>query len=220
MILARPAAIVFDFDLTLVDSSQGFVVCHTYAALRHGLTPPTLPAILRTIGTPLPVVFRRLYGDDHASLSEAYLKDYQAKADDVMSDLTVYIDGAKDALTKLAAAGVPLGIVSQKLRYRVDDVLRRGGVIDKFAVVLGGDDVAALKPDPAGLLAAVDKLGVHPGDAIYVGDTTIDAETAERAGTAFVGVLTGVTSADDFAPYEPAACLESVKLLPGLLGIA
>lgn len=220
MSLPRPAAIVFDFDLTLVDSSQGFVACHTYAALQHGLTPPSLPAILRTIGTPLPIVFHRLYGEEKLGLRDAYLADYQSQADEVMTDLTVYVDGAKEALARLAGAGVPLGIVSQKLRYRVEDVLRSGNMLQAFGVVLGGDDVRALKPDPAGLLAALDKLGVQPREALYVGDTTIDAETAERAGTSFVGVLTGVTSAEDFAPYEPLATLESVHSLPDLLQIA
>jgi phosphoglycolate phosphatase len=216
----RPQAIVFDFDLTLVNSLDGFVESHVAAAHAVGFEPPPRAAIARTIGTPLPDVFRLLYGDGSVALLDTWLEAYQARADEVMTGLTVWLDGAEAAVRQLHDAGFALGIVSQKLRYRVDDVLDGAGLRDCFAVVLGGDDVAALKPDPRGLLTAIERLEAAPRSRLYVGDTAIDAETAFRAGVPFIAVLTGYAAADEFDAFYPVARLESVASLPGYLDMA
>jgi phosphoglycolate phosphatase len=210
-------AIVFDFDLTLCDSSQGFIACHCFAAERFGLTPPSPEAIAASIGTPLDLVFPRFYGAEHAGLAEAYIRAYQEHADEVMTGLTVMLDGAAEAVRSLRAAGYDLGIVSQKLRYRVEDVLRCESLLDCFGVVLGGDDIPAFKPDPRGIQTAIQRLGATAAGAIYVGDTLIDAEAAHRAGVRFIAVLTGVTSTEQFVPLQPGAILASVAELPNYL---
>jgi phosphoglycolate phosphatase len=214
-----PDAIVFDFDLTLADSRQGFIVCHEYAAVRTGLKPPDPDAVGRTIGTPLPLAFRQLYGLHDEEVAQKYIRLYQERADEVMTGLTVMLDGAAPAIRMLSGAGIKLAIVSQKLRYRVKDVLRREGLLESFALILGGEDVPAFKPDPRGILLALERLGSNPAETPYVGDTVIDAEAAARAGAPFIAVLTGYARAADFATYSPLAVLVSVRELPAHLGV-
>jgi phosphoglycolate phosphatase len=212
------AAIVFDFDLTLADSRRGFDECHRHAAQSLGLPVPTAEAAGRTIGTPLPLAFIDLYGAAEADKAEPYVKAYQARADAVMTQLTGMLPGAADALETLSEAGLRLGIVSQKLRYRVEDVLRREGLLECFDVILGGEDVPAFKPDPRGLLMAIERLNATPLEALYVGDTTIDAEAANNAGVGFVGLLSGYALREDFDAYKPLAVLREVGELPEYLG--
>jgi phosphoglycolate phosphatase len=212
-------AVVFDFDLTLADSSPAFDACHRYAAAQLNIAPPTLDAIRRSIGTPLPIAVPHLYGTAIEGRVDTYIDIYQAYADEVMGGLTVMLPGAAETLNKLNAASLPLAIVSQKLRYRVEEVLAREGLLDCFAVVLGAEDVPAFKPDPSGLLIALERLSVAREDAIYVGDTTIDADAAANAGLRFVGVLTGSTSRNDFASHPSIALLNSAAELPELLGL-
>lgn len=219
MSLGDIQAIVFDFDLTLADSSRGFIECHNFAAARCELTPPSDNAIAASIGTPLELVFPRFYGQDKMTLAEAYVRAYQERADEVMTGLTVMLAGASEAVRKLGDKGYRLGIVSQKLRYRVEDVLRRESLLECFGVVLGGDDIPAFKPDPRGLLMAVERLDATTSSAVYVGDTTIDAEAARRAGLPFVAVLSGATAAEDFVSHAPLATLASVAELPSFLGL-
>jgi phosphoglycolate phosphatase len=211
-------AIVFDFDLTLADSRPGFDACHRYAAEATGLPVPPPEATGRTIGTPLPLAFIDLYGADHAARAGEYIKLYQARADEVMTGLTTMLPGAAKALEALQDAGLRLAIVSQKLRYRVEDVLNREGLMPRFVTVLGGEDVPAFKPDPRGILMAVERLDAAPHEAIYVGDTTIDAEAARNAGIGFVGLLSGFAQREDFDDYRPLAVLRDVGELPGYLG--
>ena len=211
-------AIVFDFDLTLADSRPGFEACHRYAAERTGLPVPSRDDAGRTIGTPLPRAFIDLYGADAAGKAEEYIKLYQAQADEVMTDLTTMLPGAANALEALQDAGLRLAIVSQKLRYRVEAVLRREGLLERFVTVLGGEDVPAFKPDPRGIHMAIERLEATQTEAIYVGDTTIDAEAANNAGLGFVGLLSGYAQRSDFDPYKPLAVLSDVGELPEYLG--
>jgi phosphoglycolate phosphatase len=212
-------AVIFDFDLTLADSSPAFDACHRHAAAQFGLEPPTLDAIRRSIGTPLPIAVPRLYGPAIEGRVEAYIDIYQAHADEVMSGLTIMLPGAAETLHQLNQASLRLAIVSQKLRYRVEEVLQREALLECFAAVLGAEDVPAFKPDPSGLLLALERLGVGKDDAIYVGDTTIDADAAANAGLRFVGVLTGSTSREDFISHASVALLDSVIELPALLSL-
>ena len=217
MTALRPNAIVFDFDLTLVNSVDGFVESHAVAARAFGFNPPSRDTVGRTIGTPLPDVFRYLYGRENEALLDPWLRAYQARADEVMTGLTVFIDGAQEAIQRLHTTGVPLGIVSQKLRYRVEDVLNRATMRECFAVIIGGDDVPALKPDPRGLLAALERLDASADRSFYVGDTVIDADTAFRANVPFIAVLTGYATPEEFDAFKPVARLDSVAALPDYL---
>jgi phosphoglycolate phosphatase len=217
--MTAPRAVIFDFDLTLADSTPGFDACHRFAAESLGLTPPTLDSVRRSIGTPLDLVVPRFFPALPDAQVAEYIAAYQACADDVMTPLTVMLPGAVDTLRHLRQARLPLAIVSQKLRFRVEDVLQREQIRDCFDLVLGGEDVPAFKPDPSGLLLALQRLAPDATDAIYVGDTTIDAEAAANAGLRFVAVLSGPTTRDDFAPYETLAILDSVAQLPALLGL-
>jgi phosphoglycolate phosphatase len=218
-LLTTPRAVIFDFDLTLADSSPGFDACHRHAAKRLNLTPPGLDAVRRTIGTPLPLAVPMLYGAAIDGHLDEYIEVYQAHADEVMGPLTVMLPGAAETLRRLTEASIRLAIVSQKLRYRVEEVLQREGLLDCFAAVLGAEDVPAFKPDPSGLLLALDRLGVPASDALYAGDTTIDAEAAANANLRFVAVLGGPTTREDFASHATAAILDSVAGLPALIGV-
>jgi phosphoglycolate phosphatase len=212
----RPRAIVFDFDLTLVDSRRAFIVCHEFVSTQLGLPKVDSEVAARSIGTALPVVFRGLF-PDHEDLLEPYLALWQDHADKVMTGLTVALPGSAAVVHSLHAAGFRLGIVSQKRRYRVEEVLARESMLDAFTVVLGGDDVPAFKPDPSGILLALERLQTPAVEALYVGDTAIDAEAASRAGVPFVGVLTGYASRAEFAAWPSLAILESAADLPAVL---
>jgi phosphoglycolate phosphatase len=208
---------MFDFDLTLADSTAGFDASHRFAAERLGLPLPDHEFVRRTIGTPLPLAVPMLYGAAVNGRLDEYIGLYQARADEVMTGLTVMLPGASEAVRRLRQAGLPLAIVSQKLRYRVEDVLRREALLDYFAVVLGGEDVPAFKPDPSGLLLALERLDVPALDALYVGDTTIDAKPPPTPACASPcsPALRQATTAPTPLPLDVAICrpLASVSLL-------
>ncbi len=212
--LAGVRAIVFDFDYTLVDATPGFVECHNAAARRLGLRIPELESIRRSIGLGLDGAVRFLHPALAPTDVQRYVEIYQSRADEVMVEQTSVIPGVSEALVVLNERGIRMAVVSHKLRRRVEDTLERRDLMELFDVVVGPEDVTRLKPDPEGTMAALAKLGASTADALYVGDTTIDGETARNAGVRFVGVVSGATTAGELASGRPALILSSVADLP------
>lgn len=100
-------------------------------------------------------------------------------------------------------SGLKVGIVSTKFRYRIEAILQREGLLDCFDVIIGGEDVTLTKPDPQGLLMAMESMQMNKQNIIYAGDSVVDAETARRAVVSFVALLSGTTSEEEFLKYQP-----------------
>lgn len=94
--------------------------------------------------------------------------------------------GLAEVLDELRRSGVRLGALSD---YPAAGKLAALGIADYFDIVLTAQDprVHAFKPDPKGLLVALDELGVAPADALYVGDRDeVDGAAARAAGMRYV----------------------------------
>lgn len=212
-------AVLFDFDYTLVDSSRAVAECID-CALRGMSLPAVSPEQAhRTIGLSLPDTLARLAGEGERARAEEFVRLFRARADQVMNDLTVLLPSVPATLSALQRAGLQLGIVSSKYRYRIEEFLAREGLAGLVATIVGGEDVSQPKPDPEGLLLAAARLGVRPAVCLYVGDTIIDAQAAQRAGMSFAAALSGVTRRSEFAGYPVRAFLPDLAALPVLLGL-
>lgn len=86
---------------------------------------------------------------------------------------------------ELAGLEVPAAVCSLNSEAACRTALEVHDLARHADVVVGRDTVAARKPDPAPLLAALEPLGVPPGRALFVGDSERDAEAADRAGLDF-----------------------------------
>src|SRR5689334_8644354 len=113
--MTKLQAVIFDFDFTLVDASQAFLICHRTAAADCGLASPADETVLRSIGTGFPAAFDFIYGDQPAAVRERYIGLYQAKADAVMAGMTRALPDAKPALARLRQQGLAMAVVSNKL---------------------------------------------------------------------------------------------------------
>ena len=212
-------SVIFDFDYTLADSSDGVIDCVNYALRRLQLPTAGDDAIRHTIGMSLPRTLTTLAGDEHAERGDEFMRLFIERADVVLHDMITLYEYVPSTVDLLRSSGLTLGIVSSKYRRRIEQVLRRDGMEGKFAFIVGGEDVEVLKPDPTGLLRTVDALGTLKEHCLYVGDSVTDAETARQGGVPFAAVLSGVTKREAFTEYEPAMVLESAGELPAALGI-
>jgi phosphoglycolate phosphatase len=212
----RFQTVVFDFDYTLADSSQGVIACIDFALAKLGLLAVSEEAARQTIGLSLAEGFRELVGSQHIAQADEFARLFVKRADMVMADLTVLLDPVAATVAALQVLGLPLGIVSTKFRYRIEAILEREGLRDAFDVIVGGEDVAEHKPDPTGLLMAIERLGGVPKSTLYVGDSVTDAETARRAHVPFIAVLSGVTPREAFLDYPTYGVWESLSELAGI----
>lgn len=200
--------VLFDFDFTLADSSDPLCACVRHALATVGRPAPSDYEILRTAGLSLPEMFRRLApGCDQSLLTTLFME----KADEIMVDGTKMYKEVPAALDGFKAAGVMTGVVSTKLRRRIERILDKHGLLRAFDVIVGAEDVVRHKPAPDALLRAMSLLRVEPREVLYAGDSLVDAEASRRAGVSFCAVLHGMTSREEFTPYNPVSIVSDVR---------
>lgn len=192
---------LFDFDYTLADSSRGIVTCFRSVLERHGYTGITDDMIKRTIGKTLEESFSILTGITDADQLESFRQEYSKEADIYMNANTILFPDTLPTLTHLKKQGIRIGIISTKYRFRILSFLRNHMPDDWFDIIIGGEDVTHHKPDPEGLLLAIDRLKACPEEVLYIGDSTVDAGIAAAAGVSFTGVTSGMTTAQEFQAY-------------------
>ncbi|NPV81739.1 MAG: HAD-IA family hydrolase [Firmicutes bacterium] len=213
-------AIIYDFDLTLADSSRGVIECVNYALNCMGLPNAPADRVRETIGLSMSATFEYVTGQTpESALVTEFSEHFKIRADRVMADLTYLFPKVPDVVRLFYQKGIRQGIVSNKLRYRIEDITVRDRIRECFSAIIGAEDIIRHKPDPSGLRAAMEHLKCQPDATVYVGDHLVDAETAARAGVSFVGVLTGVTTPERFRRFPVRAIIESLTQLPEILGI-
>lgn len=204
---------LFDFDYTLADSSRGIVTCFSTVLARHGYSHVTAKEIKRTIGHTLEDSFTLLTGVEDAAKVALLKQEYVKEADLCMTHKTVLFPETRSVLTSLKAAGARLGIISTKYRYRIEELLALHFPRDFMDIIIGGEDVTHAKPSPEGLLLALSRLNVPKNETLYIGDSTIDARTAQAAGVDFAGITHGVTTAQELSEYPHRKIMRTLKEL-------
>ncbi|WP_294479964.1 HAD-IA family hydrolase [uncultured Bacteroides sp.] len=201
---------LFDFDYTLADSSRGIVKCFRIVLTRHQYVDVTDEAIKRTIGKTLEESFSILTGITEPEQLTAFRQEYRLEADLYMNANTQLFPDTLSTLKALKAQGARIGIISTKYRFRILSFLEEYLPEDFLDIVVGGEDVSAAKPSPEGVLFALKQLGSTPQETLYIGDSTVDAETARNAGVDFAGVLNGMTTADELRAYPHRMIMENL----------
>lgn len=212
-------AVCFDFDYTLADCTDSIV-----AGFQHGLTglgwpAPDREAVRRTIGFLLEDAYSMLTGDLDPERQARFRALFSEVAVERQRQETVLLPGGEELLRGLKERGVRIAIVSTKRGDTIEMILDRLGIADTVDLVVGSADVARHKPDPEGLLFALGQLGVEPGEALFCGDTVLDAGAAKNAGTRFAAVLGGTTQAEAFARFCPDHIAPDLWDLAQWLGI-
>lgn len=207
---------LFDFDYTLADSSRGIVTCFRNVLTHHGYMEVTDDEIKRTIGKTLQDSFSILTGVTDPEQLEVFRKEYVKEADVHMTVNTVLFLETKSVLIALKDAGARIGIISTKYRYRIKELLDQHFPSNFMDIIVGGEDVKAAKPSPEGLLFAIKQLHVTKAETLYIGDSTVDAETAQAAEVDFAGVTHGVTTAKELSKYPHCKIMSTLdELLDG-----
>jgi putative hydrolase of the HAD superfamily len=125
------------------------------------------------------------------------------------------VPATRDALDRLRAAGLRLGVVSNS-DGRVEEALEAAGLRDRFDVVLDSALVGVEKPDPAIFRAALAALGVAPAEALYVGDLyEVDVVGARAAGMQAALLATGEAPGADCRRFESLVALADDLLTGG-----
>lgn len=210
-------AVIFDLDGTLIDSAAD-IAANANAVLEEvGLARLPPAQIASYVGRGVPHLIQRVLLASDQAMDGPLFTPMVARFNqryETAFDHTVAYSGVVRALEALAEMGCALGICTNKTLAPTHAVLRHLDLARFFPVVYGGDSLASRKPDAAPLLATAADLG--RAQAIFVGDSEVDAETAVNAKLPFLIYTEGYRKTPVHElPHD--AAFNDFKQLPGLV---
>jgi phosphoglycolate phosphatase len=201
-------AFLFDFDGTLADSYDAIAASVNHVRSRYGLPPLPVAEVKCHVGRgPDYLLEHTVPGGNPARDVLAY----RAHHPSVMHSMTRLLPGAADLLVTLHRLGKRIGLCSNKPQRFSRDLLAHLGLADYFDVILGPEDVGRPKPAPDMLLRALRVLDVSATDVLYVGDMTVDIQTARAACVTVWVVPTGSEERTVLEEARPDRLLASLR---------
>lgn len=173
-------AVIFDMDGTLLDSSA--TVPAAYAAAIHDISGRecTHEEIIGAYGAgPAAALIGRFTGRPGTEADvECWLGHLEAR----LSETVVY-EGILDAVEALRSAGFHLAVFTGATRRAAELQLAHAGIAEHIQVVVGSDEIGAVKPAPDGIRLVCRRLAIDASVAAYVGDALNDLRCARAAGS-------------------------------------
>ncbi|MBQ7989239.1 MAG: HAD hydrolase-like protein [Bacteroidaceae bacterium] len=199
---------IFDLDGTLLDTLRDLATSVNYALRTHGMKEHSLDDIRRFVGNGVRLLMERavpegaanpLFDDAFATFRQHYMLH--------ALDTTCPYEGIPETLASLRAHGCRIAVVSNKMMAATQELCHYF-FSDTVEVAIGENEAQGIhkKPAPDTVFAALDQLSVNSSrqegrgldvsNALYVGDSDVDIETARNAGIPCISVLWGFRDQD------------------------
>ncbi|HBG26306.1 MAG: hypothetical protein A2Y10_01910 [Planctomycetes bacterium GWF2_41_51] len=209
-------AVIFDLDGTLVNSLQDLADATNFALHFYDQQVHSTEAFMKMIGDGTRTLISRALAGDKQELIEQVLVKMREKYIEICLDKSLPYKGFENVLPALKKQGIKMAVLTNKDQKMSEKVVRHF-FPDMFEIVKGGNNGAPVKPEPTAALQILDKLGVKPNEAVFVGDSNVDIKTAKAANMKSIGVSWGFRgeaelreAGADFISNEPS---ELIKLI-------
>ena len=187
--------IIFDHDMTIVDSSYAIMEGFNYVARHEGLPLVSHELTMQYIATPIPTFCEGLLGEYRPE----WIKLYRSVSEKCERELIKPFPDTVPTMKALRAMGVKLAVVSNREKPSLP--LERTGLAQYFDVIVGAEEPyghLAYKPDPEMINTLLEHMNIPASDAAYVGDADIDIFTAQGANVRGIGITKGNFTREDF----------------------
>lgn len=211
-------AIVFDMDGTVLDTLDELTKSLNYVFARHGLPALTQDAIRPCLGFGYDGFIDKAAPDAPESLRRTMTDEFIAYYSAHCQTTTFPYAGIPQVLGRLKAAGYHMAIVSNKGQCAVSE-LHDEYFRDYVDFSLGETPMYRKKPAPDMVWEALKRLGCAKDDAIYVGDSEVDKETADNAGLDVALVTWGFRDRDFLESLQPTYLIDTREELGELFGV-
>ena len=200
--------VVYDLDGVLIDSNPGILESfrRTFEEIGEPFNPED---ILSRIGHGLYQIFRDILGEEYEprleELRERYIKHFQS----LDIGYIKLLDEVPETLAEVKKQGYMQALATNKTVTEAERILGELGVAQYFDLMAGFMTVSRAKPEPDMILYLLDKLGVEPGEAVFVDDTSVGLTAGIRAGVHTVGITTGNNTLDQIMSVNPETVIHS-----------
>ena len=189
---------IFDLDGTLLDTLQDLAASCNYALRQHGMPEHSIDDVRRFVGNGVRLLMERAIPDGAQNPDfEATFATFREHYMHHSLDTTHPYPGIPEVLAELKARGCRLAVVSNKMMAATQELIRHF-FPDTIEVAIGEHEAEGIrkKPAPDTVFAALKELGVGKEDAVYVGDSDVDIQTARNSGLPCISVLWGFRDKD------------------------
>jgi 2-phosphoglycolate phosphatase len=189
---AYAQAVLFDLDGTLIDSAPDLGAAADKMRVDRGLPSLPLERYRPMAGAGargmLAIAFDMT--PEHPEFM-AYREEFFVNYENAMTERTVIFDGVPEMISAIVAAGLPWGVVTNKSSRFTDPLTAAMPLFASARAIVSGDTTPHAKPHPAPLFEAARRLGVEPGQCVYVGDDERDIVAGLAAGMGTVAATYG-----------------------------
>ena len=189
---------IFDLDGTLLDTLGDLAAAVNYAMRTHGMPEHSIDDVRRFVGNGVRKLMERAIPDGETNPQfEATFATFRQYYMQHSLDTTRPYEGIPETLAALKAKGCRLAVVSNKMMAATQELCRHF-FPDTIEVAIGENEAAGIrkKPAPDTVITSLRQLGVEKQNAVYVGDSDVDIQTAANAGLPCISVLWGFRDKD------------------------
>ena len=203
--------VLYDLDGTLVDTLEDLTAAANHMLRILQAPPVSSHEVRRAVGRGVHELVRScLKHEDPKRLAYGVdvFRAYYARH---LLDHSHLYPGAQAVLEHFK--GRHQAVITNKPEPFSREILERLGVAGYFVEVIGGDAGLPKKPDPAAVMALMQRHGTAPAETLLIGDSPIDVETGRNAGVLVVGVAHGLTDGPELAAARPDALVTNFQEL-------
>lgn len=208
--------ILFDFDGTVIDNSEGIYNCIKYALNKKGLKPLSDDILRSFVGPSLFDSFMWHCTDDKET-AEELVSLYRERYKPIGSTEAVVYDGIKELLTKLKEEGFVTAVCSSKPDEFVRKIAKEQGLEALFDDFFCPSLKSHISDKSSLALAAIEHFGVKKEETVLIGDTKFDIAAARDAGISCIGVLYGFSEEGemDSADFTASQVQDIYQIITG-----
>jgi phosphoglycolate phosphatase len=209
----KDGVLVFDLDGTLTDTSEDIAFTINYMRKKLGLSPLSTETVLGSVGKGAAYLLMKLMdvGEDEKERLRELAPEFQRHYLAHQGERAALYPGIKDVLSELAEQ-YDLYVLSNKPDIATKNELEQSGIGHHFRKVWGAGALAALKPAPDGIEAAMSLSGAPKSKTLMIGDLVVDVLTGINAGVRTIHVTWGFGTLEPDGP-QPTASADSAAEL-------
>ena len=207
---------IFDLDGTLLDTLQDLASSVNYALRHHHMPEHSIDDIRRFVGNGVRLLMERSVPDGAANpqfeSTFATFREYYMLHS---LDTTCPYEGISEVIRELKERGCRLAVVSNKMMTATQELVAH--FFPEIEVAIGEHEAEGIrkKPAPDTVFEALRRLGVAQDEAVYVGDSDVDLQTARNAGLPCISVLWGFRDRDFLLQHGATTLIEHPRELLG-----
>ncbi len=209
--------VVFDLDGTLADTLEDLANATNYGLSVLGLDGYEVQAYRYMVGAGRRYLCQAALGEDNQHLTDKLEELMTQHYQEHCFDTTKLYPGIEDFLKKVETSKLKMAVLSNKPQHFVDLTIEKLTPQINFEAVMGETESMPKKPDPRSAKHIADVFGFDPARVAYVGDTSIDMETANNAGMYAIGVTWGFRDREELVKHGAERIVNNTRELEDVL---